>query len=98
MSAPRGQPAAVRSNDVVEVGLRNKFGSPGESYSVLVRVIDPKGTGFTTTARVEGDTWAYVNYPSDFPSASPVYPGVYTVVWEVKDGFIACDGFEVKGY
>ena len=98
VSAPRGIPGPVRPGEIVEIGLRNKFGEPGEGYYVSARVIDPEGASTTATASLQEAEWSYLLYPADFPGATPVYPGVYTVIWETEGGFIACDGFVVESY
>lgn len=98
VSAPRGLPGPVRPGEVVELGLRNKYGVEGEAYWAGARVIAPDGTSSVDTTMVAGDTSGYVLYPNDFPGAGPVYAGVYTVVWEIGGGYIACDGFVVEGY
>ena len=88
----------MRPGEVVELGLRNKFGVEGETYWAGARVIAPDGSSSVGTTMVSADAWGYVLYPNDFPGGSPVYAGVYTVVWEIEGGFIACDGFVVEGY
>ncbi len=98
VSAPRGQPGPVRPGEVVELGLRNKFGAEGESYFAGARVIAPDGVSYVATASLSADAWAYVHYPGDFAGAVPLAPGVYTVVWEIDGGFIACDGFVVEPF
>lgn len=98
VSAPRGLPGPVRPGEVVELGLRNKFGVEGETYWAGARVIAPDGSSSVGTTMVSGNSTGYVLYPNDFPGGSPVYAGVYTVVWEIDGGYISCDGFVVEGY
>ena len=82
----------------MQIGLRNKFGETGEDHYVSARVVDPEGASTTATALLQETEEAYVLYPGAFPGATPVYPGVYTVIWETEGGFIACDGFVVQNY
>ncbi len=98
VSAPRGQPGPVRSGEVVELGLRDKFGAEGENYYAGARVIAPDGTSFTGATSVSAHAWGYLLYPADFTGAVPLSAGIYTVVWEIQGGFIACDGFVVEPY
>jgi hypothetical protein len=98
VSAPRGFPGPVRPGDLVQLGLRDKFGGMTSALWVLARVIGPDGSSTTATAFIQGDQWAYVRYPHEFVGAVPVAAGVYTVVWEAGGGFIACDGFVVRNY
>lgn len=96
VSAPRSVPVPVRPGEIIRIGLRNKFGQTSERYQVLARVTAPNGITTTATTVLEGDKWVYLLYPTSFKMASSVYPGVYTVVWEIGGKFIACDGFVVK--
>lgn len=98
VSAPRGVPGPVRPDEIVQLGLRNKFGEGDERYWVLVRVIAPDGTSTATSRALVGSEWVYILYPRDFIGATSVYPGTYTMVWETEGGFIACDGFIVESY
>ncbi len=98
VSAPRGVPGPVRPGEVVELGLRNKFGASDETYWAGARVIWPDGTSFVAATSVIGDEWGNVVYPSDFAGAVPLAAGTYTVIWEIDGGFIACDGFVVEAY
>jgi len=99
VSAPRDLDTgrAVRPGQVVTLGLRNKFGKQNEMYWVSATVFAPDGTSTQTERILQGDEWADVNYPIDFPGAPLLYPsGPYTVLWEVAQGFLACDGFLVE--
>ncbi|MDO8617202.1 MAG: hypothetical protein Q7T33_15950 [Dehalococcoidia bacterium] len=98
VSAPRGQPGPVRPAEVVELGLRNKFGAADENYYAGARVIAPDGTSFTGATSVSADAWGYLLYPENFTGGAPLSAGVHTVVWEIDGGFIACDGFVVEPY
>ncbi len=98
VSAPRGVPAPVRPGEVVQVGLRNKYGTADEQYYVSARVVMPDGSSTSAATYITGDAWAYLLYPGDFVGAAPVVAGTYTVVWETEAGFLACDGFVVQNY
>jgi hypothetical protein len=66
-------------------------------YWVSATVFAPDGTSTQTEVFLRGDEWASVNYPADFAAAPSLYPpGPYTVLWEVAEGFLACDGFLVE--
>jgi methionine-rich copper-binding protein CopC len=101
-SAPRDVLGLVHPGQSVTLGLRNKFGTPNESYFADARVIGPDGLSFDTANRlVSGQDWVYIDYPSGFlghtvlTTAPPVQAGAYTVIWEINSGFVACDGFVV---
>jgi hypothetical protein len=85
-SAPR-TPAAV--GEVVELGLRNKFGEPGECYAFLIEVLDPLGDYASAEDTVCGDEWAYLTYENTFA------PGTYDVYFSIEGQDIAQDFFEV---
>jgi nucleoside phosphorylase len=98
VSAPRNLDAGrvVRPGQVVTIGLRKKFGQQHEMYWVSATVFAPDGTSTQIERVLKGDEWTEVNYPTDFVGAPVSYPpGIYTVLWEVSEGFIACDGFLV---
>jgi hypothetical protein len=95
VSAPRGSPV-VHPGEVVELGLRNKFGTAGEVYTATATVVLVGTPQHTSETAVEADAWGYVHYPTDFAGAEPVEPGLYTVLWSINNGFIACDGFQVE--
>jgi nucleoside phosphorylase len=99
VSAPRNLDAGrvVRPGQVVTLGLRNKFGQQHEMYWISATVFAPDGTSIQTERTLTGDEWAEVIYPTDFVGAPASYPpGSYTVLWEVSEGFLACDGFLVE--
>jgi hypothetical protein len=82
---------------VVTLGLRNKYGQQNEVYWLSATVFAPDGTSTRTEQILQGNEWLEVNYPSDFAGAPLLYPpGPYTVLWEVAEGFLACDGFLVE--
>ena len=95
VSAPRGIPNPVRAGEAIELGLRNKFGTNAELYTAGATVIGPAGTA-SGTAVVGSCEWARIVYPDEFVAARSLTPGVYTVVWEINGGFVACDGFTVQ--
>ena len=87
----------MRPGQVVRLGLRKKDGLRKEAYWISATVFPPDGTSTQAEQFLHGADWAYVHYPADFAGASPLYgPGAYTVLWEVADGFLACDGFLVE--
>jgi nucleoside phosphorylase len=99
VSAPRNLDAGrvVRPGQIVTLGLCKKFGQQHEMYWVSATVFAPDGTSTQIERILEGDEWAAVNYPIDFAGAPASYPpGSYTVLWEVSEGFLACDGFLVE--
>jgi hypothetical protein len=74
-----------------------KIGQQHEVYWISATVFAPDGTSTQTERTLAGDEWADVNYPTDFVGAPASYPaGPYTVLWEVAEGFLACDGFLVE--
>lgn len=95
VSAPR---ETVRPQEIVQIGLRNKFGGQTEGYGLEVRVVAPDGSSTTATSSALGTNWAYLVYPTDFVGAGPVVVGVYTIIWTSSGGFLACDGFVVTGW
>lgn len=88
-SAPR---VAVGIGEVVELGLRNKFGEPGECYDFLMEVYDPMDGYSSGEATVCADEWAYLPYEDTFLS------GTYYVFFWIEDQLIAQDSFEVSEY
>jgi hypothetical protein len=96
-SAPNSQSNPVRPLETVQVGLRPQYGSPAETLLTSTRVVGPDGLAFTTAAKaLSGENWTYALYPTDFFGAPPLHAGVYTVIWEIAGGFVACDGFVVE--
>src|SRR5207244_10219205 len=56
-SAPRD---GVYRSDGAELGLRNKYGAPGECYTVLAEVYDPYGSPEAYQYKsLCGDDWTY---------------------------------------
>jgi hypothetical protein len=88
VSAPR---TAVAAGTVVELGLRNEFGYPGECYDFTVEVYDPDGYTASGYDTVCGDAWTYLTYSDTWVS------GYYDVSYYIGDQFIASDYFQV-GY
>jgi hypothetical protein len=87
----------VRPGQVLRLGLRKKGGEQNETYWVSATVFAPDGTSTQAEQFLHAREWAYVNYPADFAGATALYsPGPYTVLWEVAEGFLACDGFLVE--
>lgn len=80
VSAPRDD---VSPGEVVELGLRNKFGEAGEYHAVTATVGAPDGTSTSNDTVLHSDEWAEVLYPNEFRGAPRLYPtGTYTVIWE----------------
>lgn len=82
-------PAGI--GEVVELGLRNKFGDPGECYDFLIGVFDPFGD-YAAWAQdtVCGDEWTEFTYDDTF------VPGLYAVYFGIEGQLIAQDFFEVS--
>lgn len=93
VSAPRGIPGPVRPSEVIQIGLRSKFGN--DAVYVSARVIRPDGSSTTKATGVLDSNWAYLTFPTDFAGAVALTPGTYTILWESNGGPIACDGFVV---
>ena len=87
---------SVSPGGSVELALRNKWGEPGESYPITVRVINPDGQETSAETTLAGDEDAILIYPDDFGGATDLQ-GAYTVIWEIEGGFVACDGFVMAG-
>ena len=86
----------MRPGQVIELGLRKKYGRDDEAYWISATVFAPDGSSTQAQLFLVGDEWASVKYPTDFVGALPLYPpGAYTVLWEVAEGYLACDGFLV---
>jgi hypothetical protein len=98
VSAPRGVPGPIRPGEIVQLGLRNKYGLTAEDYWVSASVIAPDGSSTTADTLLNAADFAFVVYPKQFVGADPVRTGAYTVVWQTNGGFIACDGFVVTPY
>lgn len=99
VSAPRDIEAGrgVRPGQVVTLGLRKKLGQRNEMYWVGATAFAPDGTSTQTEQVLQGSEWLEVNYPTDFAGAPLLCPpGPCTVLSEVAEGFLACDGFLVE--
>ena len=83
--------------DSVEITLRNKWGEDNEIYPVTARVIAPDESQSIAEATVQGSDDAVLVYPEYFDDADTDLRGVYTIIWEMGGGFIACYGFVVGG-
>jgi parallel beta-helix repeat protein len=86
----------VLIGDSAEIGLRDKAGQSGVSYTVTARVIAPDDSEATATGTLTADQWLTLVYPDDFGSALE-QRGAYTIIWEIEGNFVACDGFIVGG-
>jgi len=85
-SAPR-TPVAI--GEVVDLGLRNKFGEPGECYDFLIEILDPAGEYAWAEGTVCADEWA------DFAYEDTFFAGTYHVYFFIEGQLIAQDSFEV---
>ena len=98
VSAPR-EPLPVNTVKI-ELGLRNKFGEPGELYDVTCWVVLPTGGSTQASTTLSADEWAYVLYPNDFEPhevwPSTEAPGRYSVAWEVDGTEVASDSFDLR--
>jgi hypothetical protein len=83
-------PAGI--GEVVELGLRNKFGEPGECYDFVIEVFDPFGDYVWAEDAVCADEWTDFTYENTFLS------GIYDVYFSIGDQVIAQDSFEVSEY
>lgn len=92
VSAPRGP---IRPDAAVTLTLRDKAGRV--TRPLVAEVVAPDGNRSSATSSLFGAFTAELDYPSAFGSATPLSPGVYTVIWRSMIGnrFIACDGFVV---
>jgi hypothetical protein len=81
----------VAIGEVVELGLRNKFGEPGECYDFLIEVFDPLRDLASAEDTVCADEWTDFTYEETF------LPGTYHVFFSVEGQSIAEDSFEVIG-
>jgi parallel beta-helix repeat protein len=93
VSAERGE---LFMGNSLPITLRNKWGEENEVYQVTARIIAPDGSQAAATASLQGADEALLIYPDDF-GVGDTPRGVYTIVWEIDGGFVACDGFVVKG-
>ena len=85
----------VRPGQAVTFGLRNKFGDAAEQYESAALVIAPDGGTTTVSGLLKAADWLYLTYPKDFAGAKPTVAGDYTVVWQIKGGYVTCSGFQV---
>ena len=93
-SAPR---APLAPGSEAQVGLRDRSGPVGRA--VAAEVTGPDGEMVLQEARLDGTTWTFLDYPSDFPGAEgTARAGTYRVRWRAGSGAaLACDGFVVGG-
>jgi hypothetical protein len=87
-SAPR---TPVGIGEVVELGLRNKYGEPGECYDFVIELLDPLGDYAWAEDIVCADEWTDFIYEDTFLS------GTYDVYFSIEGQVIAQDSFEVIG-
>jgi hypothetical protein len=86
-SAPR---EPVAAGEAVDLGLRNKFGEPGECYDFLMEVSDPQGEYAWAEGTVCADEWADLTYEYTYLF------GTYHVYFSIEGQLIAQDSFEVS--
>lgn len=87
----------IKAGQVITLNLRDKLGPATDRFDLTVMIIAPDGSRTSASLTLNGNDWATVAYPLDFTGARPTAAGVYTVLWEIPAGVVACDGFEVKG-
>lgn len=87
VSAPR---EPIAAGDTAELGLRDKWGSPGECYDFGVDVVDPDGYLSSGDATVCADEWTYLDYSDTWVS------GTYSVYYSIQAEVVATDSFEVS--
>jgi curved DNA-binding protein CbpA len=97
-SATNDQSDPTRPLETVQIGLRNKYGSPAETHLTEARVVEPDGSSFTVAKVLNAGVWTYALYPTDFIGAPALHAGTYTVIWAIAGGFVACDGFVVAAH
>lgn len=95
-SAPRSSLAKTFPGDIVEIGLRNKYGSEEDIFYYTVRVQNPDGSAATSDSIVFANDFSSLFYPNDFPGGDTSQKGIYTVLYQVRGEIITCDGFVVE--
>lgn len=84
------------SGDIIQIGMRNKYGSKDDYFWSQIRVETLDGNATSTNTGVQADNWSYVLYPKDFPGAGKTVPGTYTVIYQTQGNIIACSGFIIE--
>jgi DnaJ-like protein len=97
-STANSQSDPARPPETVQIGLRDEYASPAETHLTEVNVIEPGGSSFTVAKVLDGGLWTYALYPTDFIGAPSLHAGAYTVIWEIAEGFVACNGFIVAAH
>jgi len=95
-SAPRSAIAKTFPGDVVELGLRNKYGTEDDIFFYTMRVQKPDGNASTAQNTVVSDAWSSLFYPNDFSVGDTKQEGIYTVLYQNRGEIIACDGFTIE--
>jgi hypothetical protein len=75
--------------EVADLGLRNKYGEPGECHDFLMEVVHPLGEYASAEGTVCADEWA------DFTYEDTLLSGTYYVYFSIEGQVIAQDLFEV---
>ncbi|GIW11628.1 MAG: hypothetical protein KatS3mg061_2685 [Dehalococcoidia bacterium] len=91
-------PAVVRlsEHNSFELRLRNQNGLAGQQTVLQVSVAAPNGAAYTAPLLVNGDQWAPVRYPFNFPQAPPLQAGTYRFEWRFANGMpLAADQLRV---
>lgn len=94
-SAPRSVLAKTFLGDIVEIGLRNKYGVDEDVFFYTVRVQNPDGSAATSQNTVVADEWSDLLYPDDFPTGGTNLKGIYTILYQIRGEIIVCDGFVI---
>lgn len=98
VSAPRIVGGQTAPGKDVEIGLRNKFGENNEQYKFTAYVIAPDRGATSGQGGVSAAEWGMLFYPKNFAGARSTVNGIYTVVYEINGGLVACDGFVIGPY
>lgn len=81
---------------VIQIGLHNAYGAKNNVFPVIISVTTPERVLSFAEKTISGANWLYVSYPKDFTGGSLIHPGIYTVVYQIYDAYVACNGFVVE--
>jgi hypothetical protein len=95
VSAPRPGLDDPRPGAPIELGLRQRYAGPADRIAARVQVTGPSGEVAIADLILEGDAWAFLAYPTDFPGAGPTRAGAHRVRYLVDGAPVADDGFVV---
>jgi len=95
-AAPRGASEVVREKETVRLFLRRVGTADFTEKEIEAEVLTPNGGSASGVGTARPPEWALLQFPADFPLGTFHRAGIYTVLWRVDGGVVACDGFVIE--